>query len=191
MSASASTIWGPLPPSSSTRFLRPASRATCSPVATEPVNTTEATSGWRTSCEPVSPRPCTRLTVPAGNPASSSSSTNMPAQSGANSDGFHTIVQPAASPYTIGMPAMSTGKFHGVTAATTPTGSCTTRIRLVPARSCVEGSTCPACRRMSSEARRKWSAVYSSISSRDSRMVFPISRVIIWAISSLRSMHSV
>jgi hypothetical protein len=44
---------------------------------------------------------------------------------------------------------------------------------------------------MSSEARRKWSAVYSSISSRDSRMVFPISRVIIWAISSLRSMHSV
>ena len=84
---------------------------------------------------------------------------------------------------------MSTGKFHGVTAATTPTGSCVTMIRLAFERSCVEGSTWPAWRRTSSDARRKWSAVYSTISSRDSRMVFPTSRVIISAISSARSMQ--
>jgi hypothetical protein len=68
---------------------------------------------------------------------------NASAQSGAKSDGFHTVVQPYASPYTIGIPAMSTGKFHGVIAATTPTGSCTTRIRLW-LRPCVDGSTLPA-----------------------------------------------
>ncbi len=39
---------------------------------------------------------------------------------------------------------MSTGKFQGVTAATTPTGSCTTTIRLSFVRSCVEGRTLPA-----------------------------------------------
>ena len=84
---------------------------------------------------------------------------------------------------------MSTGKFHGEIAATTPTGSWTTRMRLSFVRSCVEGSTWPACRRTSSEARRKWSAVYSTISSRDSRIVLPTSRVIICAISSVRSMQ--
>ena len=62
------------------------------------------------------------------------------------------------------------------TAATTPIGSCTTRMRFASARSWVEGSTLPAWRSMSSEARRKWSAVYSSISSRDSRIVLPTSR---------------
>ena len=39
---------------------------------------------------------------------------------------------------------MSTGKFHGETAATTPIGSCTTMIRFVPVASCVEGGTLPA-----------------------------------------------
>ena len=43
------------------RFLRPASRATFSPVATEPVKTTEATSLWPVSGAPTSPRPCTRF----------------------------------------------------------------------------------------------------------------------------------
>ena len=71
-------------------------------------------------------------------------SANMFAQSGACSDGFQTAVQPTARPYTIGIPAMSTGKFHGVTAATTPTGSCTTTIRLSFVRSCVDGRTLPA-----------------------------------------------
>jgi hypothetical protein len=84
---------------------------------------------------------------------------------------------------------MSTGKFQGVTAATTPTGSWVTMIRLSFVRSCVEGSTLPAWRRTSSAARRKWSAVYSTISSRDSRIVLPTSRVIIAAISSERSMQ--
>ena len=86
---------------------------------------------------------------------------------------------------------MSTGKFQGVTAATTPIGSCVTMMRLAVERSCVEGSTWPAWRKTSSEARRKWSAVYSTISSRDSRMVLPTSRVIISAISSERSMQMV
>ena len=74
---------------------------------------------------------------------------------------------------------MSTGKFQGEIAATTPIGSWTTTMRLSFVRSCVEGSTCPAWRRTSSEARLKWSAVYSIISSRDSRIVLPTSRLII------------
>ena len=85
---------------------------------------------------------------------------------------------------------MSTGKFHGETAATTPTGSWTTMMRLRPSRSCVDGSTCPAWRSMSSAARRKWSQVNSSISSRASRIVLPTSRAMVWAISSLRSRQS-
>ena len=80
------------------RFFSPASRATFSPVATEPVKTTEATSLWRVSAAPTSPRPCTRLTVPAGKPASCSTSTNSSAHSGASSDGFQTVVQPYARP---------------------------------------------------------------------------------------------
>ena len=83
---------------------------------------------------------------------------------------------------------MSTGKFHGEMAATTPTGSCTTMMRLC-VRPWVDGSTCPAWRMASSAARRKWSAVYSTISSRDSRIVLPVSRVIICEISSARSMQ--
>ena len=189
MFASASTICGPLPPSSSTRFLRAASRATCSPALVEPVKTTEATSGFVTSADPTSPRPCTTFSVPGGKPASWMTSANMLAQSGACSDGFQTVVQPTARPYTIGIPAMSTGKFQGVTAAMTPTGSCTTMMRLAFERSCVDGRTFPAWRRTSSDARRKWSAVYSTISSRDSRIVLPTSFVICSAISSARSMQ--
>ena len=98
MSASASTICGPFPPSSSTRFFRPASRATFSPVSTEPVKTTEPTSGCVTSDWPTSPRPCTTLIVPVGKPASCRSSANMFAQSGAYSEGFQTTVHPTASP---------------------------------------------------------------------------------------------
>ena len=113
----------------------------------------------------------------------------MLAQMGAYSDGFQTVVQPRARPYTSGMPAMSTGKFHGEMAATTPIGSCTTMIRFVPADSCVDGGTLPAYRSTSSEARRKWSTVNSSISSRASRIVLPTSRAITSAISSLRSMQ--
>ena len=83
---------------------------------------------------------------------------------------------------------MSTGKFQGEIAATTPTGSWTMRIRLC-VLPCVDGSTWPAWRMTSSAARRKWSAVYSTISSRDSRIVLPVSRVIMRAISSARSMQ--
>ena len=86
---------------------------------------------------------------------------------------------------------MSTGKFHGLTAATTPIGSWTTMIRLFVVRSWVDGGTAPAWRSTSSDARRKWSTVNSSISSRDSRIVLPTSIEIIRAISSLRSMQSV
>jgi hypothetical protein len=39
---------------------------------------------------------------------------------------------------------MSTGKFQGVTAATTPIGSCVTMMRFAFERSCVDGSTWPA-----------------------------------------------
>src|SRR3984957_12500242 len=72
MSASANTMSGDLPPSSSdTRFRFPAdARMIDWPVKCEPVNATLSTSGCDASAAPaVSPKPGTTLTTPAGPPA--------------------------------------------------------------------------------------------------------------------------
>ena len=84
---------------------------------------------------------------------------------------------------------MSTGKFQGDTAATTPTGSCTTMMRLRALALLRRRQHLARWRSMSSAARRKWSPVNSTISSRASRIVLPTSRAMSCAISSLRSMH--
>ena len=84
---------------------------------------------------------------------------------------------------------MSTGKFHGRHGRDHADRLLDDHDPLRVVRSCVEGSTWPRWRSMSSEARRKWSTVNSTISSRDSRIVLPTSRVIICAISSERSMQ--
>lgn len=94
------------------------------PVVSEPVKLILATSGCSTSGVPTSaPKPVTTLNTPGGKPASSNSSANSSVDADVNSDGLMTRVQPAASAGAIFQVASSSGEFHGVIAATTPTGS--------------------------------------------------------------------
>ncbi len=98
--------------------------ATARPVAVEPVNATLSTPGWAASAAPVSrDRPVTTLTTPGGNPACSMSSANPSVEAGACSDGLITMVQPAARAGASFQVISISGEFHGVIAATTPTGS--------------------------------------------------------------------
>ena len=98
-SASSRMMLADLPPSScATRFtVGAALRATSTPARVEPVNDTMSTSGCEEMAAPtVGPSPFTRLKTPAGTPASSSTSAKRMALNGATSEGFSTIVQPAA-----------------------------------------------------------------------------------------------
>ena len=63
------------------------------------------------------------LSTPAGTPASCASSTRASEVSGVSSAGLQTTVQPAARAGAILRAIMAAGKFQGVMAATTPTGS--------------------------------------------------------------------
>ena len=63
------------------------------------------------------------LTTPGGMPASPINSPRRSAVSGVSSAGLSTTVQPAASAGPIFHAAISSGKFHGMIAPTTPTGS--------------------------------------------------------------------
>ena len=93
-------MWGFFPPSSTATLvtcLAAVSEITM-PVCSPPVNEMKSTSGLSVSAEPrAAPEPCTRLTTPAGTPASSHSLTNAMVDSGVTSLGLTTIVQPAAS----------------------------------------------------------------------------------------------
>jgi hypothetical protein len=125
-SASANTTCGDFPPSSRVTLFRfsAAACATARPVAVEPVNATLSTPGCDARCAPVSrDSPVTTLTTPGGKPACSISSANPSVDAGACSDGLITIVQPAASAGASFQVMSSSGEFHGVIAATTPTGS--------------------------------------------------------------------
>ncbi len=69
------------------------------------------------------PLPDTTLNTPGGTPASSASSAMRIAVSGVSSAGLTTMVFPAASAGATFQPTMIIGKFHGMIAPTTPTGS--------------------------------------------------------------------
>ena len=125
-SASAKTTCGDLPPSSRVTLLRfsAAACATARPVAVDPVNATLSTPLCAASAAPVSrDRPVTTFTTPGGKPAGSISSANPSVEAGECSEGLITIVQPAASAGASFHVMSSSGEFHGVIAATTPTGS--------------------------------------------------------------------
>ncbi len=124
-SASANTMLGDLPPSSSETLARwsAASFITLVPVSVEPVNATLSTPSWRTSARPVSAPPVTTLNTPGGNPASSISRANSSVDAGVCSAGLTTTVQPAASAVASLKVSSSSGEFHGTTIATTPIGS--------------------------------------------------------------------
>ncbi|CAM5621197.1 hypothetical protein SCANM63S_09716 [Streptomyces canarius] len=99
-SASAKTMLGFLPPSSSATFFTVPAAAAISrrPVCRPPVKETRSTSGWSASGAPASgPAPSTRLATPGGSPASASSRTRWIAVCGVSSLGFRTKVLPAAS----------------------------------------------------------------------------------------------
>src|SRR5260221_638447 len=69
------------------------------------------------------PSPCTRLTWPDGNPASSSSSKNRVAVSGVTSEGFTTTVFPEASAGATLCTTMLSGELNAVIPQTTPRGT--------------------------------------------------------------------
>ncbi|CAM5774136.1 hypothetical protein LMIY3S_04411 [Labrys miyagiensis] len=110
-SALGATSSGQLPPSSSdTDLMPPMVRKISSPTLSEPVKAILSTSGWETSAWPVAgPSPLTRFTTPAGRPASSRHVITPMAESGVHSEGFTTIVQPAARPAPSFQPISSTG----------------------------------------------------------------------------------
>ncbi len=99
-SASANTICGLLPPSSSvtgTVFFA-AAACTCWPTATEPVNDRCCTPWWRASAAPASsPRPGTTFSAPAGSPQSCAMRANASAVRQASSAGLSTQALPIAS----------------------------------------------------------------------------------------------
>ncbi len=125
-SASANTMFGLLPPSSSDTFFRlPFAASTIFlPTSVEPVNATLSTSSCPDRAAPASPKPGTMLTTPGGNPASSKISASMSAVSGGVcSAGLRMTVLPAASAGASFHDDMSSGKFQGTIRPHTPIGS--------------------------------------------------------------------
>ena len=99
-SASANTIWGDLPPSSSVTgtALRAAAACTDAPASNEPVKETWCTPGWPASAAPASaPVPGTTFSAPRGSPARRAISAKASAVSEASSAGFSTQALPMAS----------------------------------------------------------------------------------------------
>src|SRR6516165_8624504 len=109
------------------RFMwAPASAASCLPTAVEPVNETLRMTGCEIRYEEISAgTPNTRLTTPAGMPASANASISAAQEAGVSSGPLTMIEQPAATAQDSLRTAWLMGKFHGVNAATGPTGSFT------------------------------------------------------------------
>mmetsp|Transcript_14256 Transcript_14256/g.48279 ORF Transcript_14256/g.48279 Transcript_14256/m.48279 type:complete len:299 (-) Transcript_14256:282-1178(-) len=156
-SASSKTTKGALPPSSRATRLTPGAHcaARALPTAVDPVKLTTRTRGSPQKAAPTSAaRSRAQVTTsrsPSGAPASSRSRARARAVSGVSSDGLTTAGQPAAKAGATLRVTMAAGKFQGVTAAATPTGSRSTRSRRSLA---CPWSTSPATRRASSAYRR-------------------------------------
>src|SRR5215207_6147584 len=131
-SASSNTRNGALPPSSmETRFIVLAACSTSFlPVSVEPVKVILRTVGLEVSSAPISlALPVTMLTTPGGMPAFSASAPQASPENGVCEAGLITIVQPVASAGPSLRAIIEDGKFHGVIAATTPTGCLMVRMR--------------------------------------------------------------
>src|SRR2546428_9850620 len=93
------------------------------PTPFDPVNETAFTAGCPTISSPASePDPRIKLSTPGGMPASSNISTMRTAVPGVNVAGLKTTVLPATNAGAIFHVGIATGKFQGVTQATTPSG---------------------------------------------------------------------
>ena len=131
-SASSKTMNGALPPSSIETFFTVCAHWASSslPVAVEPVNVSLRTSGLPVISPPMArASPVTTLTTPAGMPARCASSARASAEKGVWDAGLITMVQPAARAGASLRAIIADGKFHGVIAATTPTGCLRTTMR--------------------------------------------------------------
>ena len=84
--------------------------------------------------------PNTRPTAPAGTPASWKARMSSAGEAGVSSGAFTMTEQPAARPAESFRTTWLIGKFHGVKAATGPTGSFTTSCTIPSARA---GTTRP------------------------------------------------
>ena len=116
---------GALPPSSSDTFLSVAAHCAMSflPISVEPVNVSLRTIGFDVSSPPSTlAGPVMTLNTPGGMPARCASSAIASAEYGVCIAGLQTNVQPAASAGPALRVIIAAGKFHGVIAATTPTG---------------------------------------------------------------------
>jgi hypothetical protein len=87
------------------------------------VNATLSTAGCAESAAPMSPNPVSTLTTPSGTPASAMTSASNSAVSGVCSAGLRITVLPHASAGATLNAAITSGKFHGMICAHTPTGS--------------------------------------------------------------------
>jgi hypothetical protein len=124
---------GALPPSSSESFLTVPAHCSISnmPTSVEPVKVSLRTVGFEVSSPPISLEPpVTQEKTPFGTPARSASSHKANAENGVAAACFGTIVQPAAKAGPALRVIIAAGKFHGVIAAQTPTGSLVTTMRL-------------------------------------------------------------
>ena len=130
MSASGKTTQGALPPSSSdTLFMPPAAvLITVLPTSVEPVNATLLIPGCSASAWPATaPSPGTTFSTPSGSPASEQSLATSTIAHEVSSAGLRTMVHPATRAGAIFQKERSSGKFHGIMCAATPTGSFTVR----------------------------------------------------------------
>ena len=104
--------------------LRTAAAATPGPTSREPVKLTASINGDDASAAPsLAPGPITMLSTPVGSPARCTISASAQGEAGTSSAGLNTTQFPYASAGAIFQAGMASGKFHGVMAATTPTGS--------------------------------------------------------------------
>ena len=117
---------GALPPSSIESFFTVGAHCamSCEPIPVEPVKDSLRTIGLAQISPPMSrAAPVTTLKTPGGMPARSASSASARAEKGVCVAGLAIIVQPAASAAPALRVIIAAGKFHGVIAAQTPTGS--------------------------------------------------------------------
>src|SRR5579864_1182226 len=98
--------------------------ARCLPTVVEPVKEILRMVGCGIRYSEISDgTPYTRLMTPAGTPASANALINSAGEAGVSSGALTMIEQPAASAALIFFTTWLIGKFHGVNAATGPTGS--------------------------------------------------------------------
>ena len=187
-SASSSTTNGALPPSSSSVRLKcPAARdAMIRPTRVEPVKLMWAVRGSSISAPTISPASAgalqSRLTTPAGAPASASAATIAACTRGDCSEALRMTVLPSASAHTIARVPRITGAFQGAIPTHTPSGS----------RTLVDSSpgTCEATVSSSGSSASSPAARYIEAASETLNIpqpnVPPVSSVTTWAICSAR-----